>query len=29
MTFTAKPPRDVSLYFVIMSRPVSRMVLIT
>ena len=29
MTLTASPPRLVSLYFVIMSRPVSRMVLIT
>lgn len=29
ITFTAKPPRDVSLYLVIMSRPVSLMVLIT
>ncbi|CAB3758632.1 hypothetical protein BPA30113_03322 [Burkholderia paludis] len=27
--FTAKPPRDVSLYFVFMSAPVSRIVLIT
>ena len=29
ITLTANPPREVSLYFVIMSRPVSRMVLIT
>src|SRR5207342_892025 len=29
MTFTAKPPREVSLYLSCMSRPVSRMVLIT
>jgi hypothetical protein len=27
--FTANPPRDVSLYFVFISAPVSRMVLIT
>ena len=25
MTFTARPPRDVSLYFVFISAPVSRM----
>ena len=29
ITLTANPPREVSLYFVIMSRPVSRIVLIT
>src|SRR6185312_1349288 len=28
-TFTAKPPREVSLYLSFMSRPVSRMVLMT
>src|SRR5690606_2288453 len=29
MTFTARPPREVSLYLSCMSRPVSRMVLMT
>jgi hypothetical protein len=29
MTFTANPPRDVSLYLVFMSAPVSRIVLMT
>src|SRR5690606_6368533 len=29
ITFTARPPREVSLYLVFMSAPVSRMVLMT